>query len=174
MAAEMVGKKDSEIKTIQIEGFTIHIRSFSSFQITFVSDESLAPENLMHILELRFLKKYGETLLANWSLVSTFIPFRKILYDVIQNESDTKIDDSKSILPEKQLEANEIFEMPHHLQSTALAILSLQEGTINDIAEESKKDANLTKKNLLSLREMGFIGTKLANGKRKYFCSVEV
>ncbi|MFQ5980027.1 MAG: hypothetical protein ACE5OZ_17990 [Candidatus Heimdallarchaeota archaeon] len=172
MAAEMT-KKRSEIKSVQIEGFAYHIRSYGLFQVILVSDDPQAPENLIQTLGYRFMREYGEGLLDNWSLLGTFIPFKTVLHEVIQNESETIIDNSRSILPEKQLEPNEIFTLPHHLQTTALAILSLQEGTIKEIAEESRSDASRTETNLVSLREMGFIGIKETSGTRKYFCSIE-
>lgn len=133
IVAEMIITR-SEIKSVQIEGFEYHIRSFGLFQIILVSDDPQALENSIQVLGFRFMREYGEALLGTWSLLGTFIPFKKVLHEVIQNESETVIDDSKSILPEKQLEANEIFALPHHLQTTALAIISLQEGTIKEIA----------------------------------------
>ncbi|MFW9916958.1 MAG: hypothetical protein ACFFGZ_15230 [Candidatus Thorarchaeota archaeon] len=170
MAAEMTHKR-SLIKSIQIEGFAYHIRSFGFFSIIIATDSSEPPEDLIQTLGLRFMNDFGETLVGRWSLLSTFVPFKKILHEVIRNETTT-LDDSQSIEPAKKLDSAEIFSLPHHLQATALALVSLQEGTIEEIAQESEADPIVTEENLISLKEMGLIGRKTHNGETTFFCTV--
>ncbi|MHA2371039.1 MAG: hypothetical protein ACXADX_19660, partial [Candidatus Hodarchaeales archaeon] len=122
MAVEMTHER-SLIKSIQIEGFAYHIRSFGFFNVIIATDSPEPPEDLIQILGLRFMNDFGETLVGRWSLLSTFVPFRKVLHEVIQEETTTQ-DDSKSIEPTKKLDSAEIFNLPHHLQATALALVS--------------------------------------------------
>ncbi len=83
-----------------------------------------------------------------------------------------KMDSSKSIKPTKKLGTGEIFSLPHRLQSTALALVSLEEGRIQDIAEESGENLEITKKNLVILQKTGFIGVKQKDKLILYFCSL--
>lgn len=170
MADEMT-HKHSEIKSVQIEGFAYHIRSFGFCNIIIATDSVEAPEDLIQMLGLRFMNDFGETLVGRWSLLSTFVPFKKTLHEVIRKETSI-LDDSKSIEPTKKLDSAEIFSLPHHLHATALAMVSLQEGTVEEIAHESNADADVTEENLFSLKEMGLIGGKTHNGKMTFFCSI--
>ncbi len=71
-----------------------------------------------------------------------------------------------------KLSTGEIFNLPHHLQTTALAMVLLQEGTVNEITQESDNTLDVTQKNLATLYEMGFIGVKQKNGNTINFCLI--
>jgi len=58
------------------------------------------------------------------------------------------------------------------LQSTALAILALEEATTKEITKENRKNLKTTKRNLLALKKQGYIGTKRIEGKTIYFCTL--
>ncbi|MHA2365454.1 MAG: hypothetical protein ACXAC7_15970 [Candidatus Hodarchaeales archaeon] len=75
------------------------------------------------------------------------------------------------IKPTKLLNTGDIFGLPHHLHSTILALLSIEEGTIEEISQECESNSNETAKNLTSLQEMGFVGKKRTKGIVKFFCA---
>ena len=162
---------DSEMQSIEIEGLSYHIRSFGFFRVVLVTDVPKTPEDIIQMLGFRFINRYGETLMDWDSNISIFTPFKKTIHEIIQAETIT--DESKSIKPTKKLGTGEIFSLPSYLQKTALAMVSLEEGTVKEIAKESGEKVNLVKKNLTTLQEKGFIGTK-KHEKRKtiYFCLI--
>ncbi|MFX0116105.1 MAG: hypothetical protein ACFFB3_16260 [Candidatus Hodarchaeota archaeon] len=162
----------SEMKSIEIEGLSYHIRSFGFYRIVLVTDVLKTPEEMIQKLGMRFMKEFGEVLVDEVLNVplETFSPFKKTIYEIVTSETDT--DDLKSIKPTKMLTTDEIFGLPHHLQPTALAMVSLQEGTIEEIVIESGVGQDDTTKNLEGLREMGFIGVKIREGKTTFFCSL--
>ncbi|MHA2244141.1 MAG: hypothetical protein ACXADY_04175 [Candidatus Hodarchaeales archaeon] len=161
---------DSEMESIEIEGLSYHLRSFGFFRIVLVTDVPKTPEDIIQMLGLRFINEYGDVL-VNWdSNLIIFTPFKETIREIIQAETVT--DESKSIKPTKKLGTGEIFSLPHHLQSTALAMVSLEEGLITDIAIECGEKVDVTEKNLLTLQEMGFIGKKQKNGKTVFFSSI--
>ena len=160
----------SEMKSIEIEGLSYHIRSFGLYRIAVVTDVTKTPEDIIQTLGLRFMKEYGEVLLEQIYRPALFLPFKKTIHEIIQTVMVT--DDSKLITPAKKLSTGEIFGLPHHLQATALAMVSLQEGTVEEIAKESGNTPDVTKKNLVALNERGLIGIKQKNDKTMYFCSL--
>ncbi|MHA2495164.1 MAG: hypothetical protein ACXAEI_06735 [Candidatus Hodarchaeales archaeon] len=167
-----ITQERSEMKSIEIEGLSYHIRSFGTYRVVLVTDVLKTPEDMIIKLGMRFMKEYGEVLADEMLSVplDTFAPFKKTIYEVVTSETVT--DDMKSIKPTKMLSTGEIFSLPHYLQSTALAMISLQEADEAEIAEESGSDPDAAKKNLDELRELGFIGVKMRSGKTTYFCSI--
>lgn len=163
-------KARSEMRSIEIEGLSYHIRSFGLFRIVLVTDVPKTPVDIIQMLGLRFINEYGEVLMDWDSNLSIFTPFKKTIREIIQKETIT--DDSKYINPTKRLTPGNIFSLPHPLQSTALALLSLEEGSARDIAKESEKTIKITKENLISLQKMGYVGTKQKKGKTLYFCVI--
>lgn len=164
----------SEMKTMEIEGLSYHIRSFGLYRIVLVTDVPQTPENLIQILGLRFMKEHGERLLEQGErgkiFQSTiFEPFKQTIHEIFQ----TRIapGDLKSNPPTKKLNTGEIFSLPHQLHATALAVVTLKEGTIEEIAQESNSTLEDTSIHLSRLRKMGYIGTKLENGSLRYFCA---
>lgn len=171
VTAEMT-KNRSEMKSIEIEGLSYHIRSFGLYRIVLITNVLKTPEDMIQKLGMRFMKEYGEILVDEILTVplETFKPFRKTIQELITDETIT--DDLKSINPAKMLSTGEIFSLPHDFQSTALAMVALQEGTVEEIAAESGNDADKTAEFLDGLRGMGFIGVKMREGKTTYFCSI--
>ncbi|MHA2225427.1 MAG: hypothetical protein ACXAC8_09495 [Candidatus Hodarchaeales archaeon] len=169
MTTEMT-RGDSELRTIEIEGLSYHIRSFGLIRIVLVTDVPKIPEEIIQILGLRFMNEYAEILMDWDSNLNTFIPFKSTINEILQMETVT--DESKSIKPTKKLGTGEIFSLPHHLQSTALALVSIEEGCIEDIAKECGEDVIDIKRNLTVLQKEGFIGRKEKEGKTYYFCSI--
>lgn len=169
IAAEMTQKK-AVMKSVEIEGLSYHIRSFGLVRIVLVTNVPKTPEEIMQTLGLRFINEYGDVLTQAEFDLTTFNPFRKTIQEIMKQL--VGYDESKSIKPSKRLNTGEIFSLPHHLQSTALALVTLEEGTINDIALESGEKANVIKKNLATLKEKGFIGIKKRKKKTVYFCTI--
>ncbi len=169
MAAEMTQSK-SEMKTIEIQGLCYHIRSFGLIRIVLVSNLPRTPDDILQALGLRFMKQYGEALLDWDSNLNVFLPFKDTIQEIM--EQRTTVDGSRSIIPSKKLSPSEIFNLPHHLQATALATISLERATIQEIAQETEeKSLQTAQTNLSSLLELGFIGKTKKKEKYIYFCS---
>ncbi|MFX1514134.1 MAG: hypothetical protein ACFFCQ_16275 [Promethearchaeota archaeon] len=167
--ATEVTETRSEMKSIEVEGLSYHIRSFGLYRIVLVTDVPKFPDDIIQTMGLRFMKEYGETLLDDLYSKKTFAPFKETIAEIIGAEMVT--DDSKSIKPAKMLSTGEIFSLPHQLHPTALALVSLEEGTVEEIAQESDLSPEETRENLIVLKEMGFIGVKQKKDKTTYFCS---
>ncbi|MHA2365723.1 MAG: hypothetical protein ACXAC7_17325 [Candidatus Hodarchaeales archaeon] len=169
VASEMT-HSNSEMKSVEIEGLSYHIRSFGFYRVVLVTDLPKTPEDIMQTLGLRFMKEYGDHLVNGIINLAVFKPFKKTIQEIVAE--DTTIDDSKSLKPSKKLSTGEIFSLPHHLHSTALAMISLKEATIDIIAKESGNTSEATVENLTSLGEKGFIGKKTSGGETLFFCSL--
>ncbi|UCG03243.1 MAG: hypothetical protein JSW11_04480 [Candidatus Heimdallarchaeota archaeon] len=169
MAKDMA-KQDTEMKSVEIEGLSYHIRSFGLIRIVLVTNVPKTPEDIIQTLGLRFINEYGDILTQAEFNSSVFSPFKDTIQDIMKQL--VGYDESKSIKPSKRLNTGEIFSLPHHLQATALALVTLEEGTVSDIALESGEETEIIEKNLATLKEKGFIGTKMRKKKTVYFCTI--
>jgi hypothetical protein len=170
VAMEM-SKGNSEMKTIEIEGLSYHFRSFGFYRVVLVTDVSKRPESVIQTVGLRFMKEFGEEIEEDQFDKLSSDRFRKILFEIIGK--DFASDESKLIRPTKKFGTGEIFDLPHKLQSTALALLSLQEGTMDEIAIESGLNRDEIQENLFSLQELGYVGNRSKNGNILFFCSLD-
>jgi hypothetical protein len=166
---EMI-KNKSELKSIELEGFSFHIRSFGLIRIIVVTDIPKNPQELIQILGFRFIKEYGEPLLSIDRESNISNPFTETIHEVLSE--NIILDDSKSIPPSLKLSTGDIFNLPHYLQAIALAIVSLQEGTLEEIVIESGENLEIAKKSLLTLQQLGYIGISQRDGIKRYYCSL--
>ena len=165
-----MAKEDTEMKSVEIEGLSYHIRSFGLIRIVLVTNVPKTPEDIIQTLGLRFINEYGDVLIQTEFNLNVFSPFKNTIQDIMKQL--VGYDESKSIKPSKRLNTGEIFSLPHHLQATALALVTLEEGTISDIALESGEEMNIIEQNLATLKEKGFIGIKKRKKKTVYFCTI--
>lgn len=163
-------QKQAVMKSVEIEGLSYHIRSFGLVRIVLVTNVPKTPEEIMQTLGLRFINEYGDVLTQEKFNLNTFNPFKSTIQEIMKRL--VGYDESKSIKPSKRLNTGEIFGLSHHLQATALALVTLEEGTIKEIAQESGEKAKVIKKNIATLKEKGFIGTKKEKKKTIYFCTI--
>jgi hypothetical protein len=161
---------DAENSSIEIEGLSYHTRSFGSFRIVIVTDVPDNPGEIVQTIGLRFINNFGDILTQRDFNLNLFKPFKKEIHEIISKE--TVIDESKSIKPALKLRTAEIFCLPNQLQSTALALVSIEKGTIEDIVRETGDHITKTEKDLEKLQHMGFVGVKQVNGETTYFCSL--
>ncbi|OLS22374.1 MAG: hypothetical protein HeimC3_31160 [Candidatus Heimdallarchaeota archaeon LC_3] len=159
----------SEMKSIEIEGLSYHFRSFGLYRVVLVTDVPTRPESVLQTVGLRFMNKYGEKIDSGKLDNNELIEFKKSIYEIVGKEYYS--DESKLIKPTKKFSTGEIFNLPHHLQSTALAMISIEEGTIEEIARESGLKSGEVNENLISLQNLGYIGNRKKDGMIKYFCS---
>jgi len=170
MASAMTSQ-EQELESVIIEGLSYHIRSFGMIRIVLVTDVPRSPEETIQTLGLRFMKEYGE-ILVDWdSNLNIFNPFRNVIREIIGEDKSGII-----LNPIKKLNTGEIFNLPHLLQPTALALLSIGEGTVQEITEEINRNAPLdsleVRKTLRKLQELGYIGIKYLEGNNIYFCTI--
>ncbi|MFW9855635.1 MAG: hypothetical protein ACFFFG_11270 [Candidatus Thorarchaeota archaeon] len=159
----------SELNTIVVDNLSYHFKTFGRYQIVLVSDISKSPENVLKRIGLRFMKEYGEKLLEGDLNNQTFTPFIKTIREVVQEES--YIDNLKMIDPTEKFSPKVLYELPNSLRTVAVTMITLKEGNLDQIAEESGKDVDETKNLLFSLQELGLIGKRITNGNAIYFCS---
>ncbi|MFX0211278.1 MAG: hypothetical protein ACFFDT_35180 [Candidatus Hodarchaeota archaeon] len=167
--ASEISKKQSEINNIKINNLSYHFKSFGKYQIVLVTDLSKTPENVLQKLGLRFMKEHGEKLLEGISDQTVFEPFINTINEVVREEFFT--DDLKLINPTKKFSPVEIYHLPTYLQSTALAMITLKEGSVEQIATESGSNLRDTEQYLQVLQKMGLIGRKITEDGSIYFCS---
>lgn len=156
-----------EMKTIESEGLAYHIRSFGLYLIALITDLNKEPDDLIQELGLRFMKMYGEEMLGNTSRIDRFYPFKNIIREILGKS----FDETNSLKPSKVLNTKEIFELSGELKPVALALISLGEATIDEIANESNLDEIETEQRLTQLQVKGYIGKKERNNQIFYFCS---
>ena len=159
----------SGLKSIKIDNLSYHFKSFGQYQIVLVTDLPETPENILHRLGIQFMKDFGEQLIKDSLDLNTFQPFSDTINEIVREE--LTIDNSKMIIPTKKFSSGELYQLPSHLQPTALAMIALKEGNVEEIASESEKSIEDTVDNLESLQNMGLIGKKVTNDHVSYFCS---
>jgi hypothetical protein len=160
----------SDVKTFEVEGLTYHFQSFDFFSVVLVTSSAESPQEYLHQLGLRFMKKYGEVFLSGGKSIdsSQFENFKKDVDDILGEIVDV----SSSINPTKKLSTAEIFSLPRVTQKVALALLQLEEGSVDEIAMETNLDTANVQLILDKLIEIGFIGQKTRNQKNFYFCTL--
>ena len=163
-------KKDSEMNSLEIEGLSYHIKSFGVIRIVLVTDVPKLPKEIVQMLGFRFINEYGDVLTQTDYNINIFNQFKDIIREIIPQKPDD--DDSLVIEPAVILGTWEIFNLPVHLQKTALTLISLVKCTIEDIAQESRETLADIERNLNTLLKMGFIGKRQINGETTYFCSI--
>jgi hypothetical protein len=168
VASEMSKKEDAEINSIMIDSLSYHFKSFGQYQVVLVTDLPESPDTILQKIGLRFMKEYGETLLNGSLDRKKFIPFIASINEIVKEEMIT--DDAKMINPTKKFSTGELYQLPEELQPTALAMISLKEGNVQQIAEESGKNLKETLWHLEKLQEIGLIGKKMTDDPI-YFCS---
>lgn len=156
-----------EMKTIESEGLAYHIRSFGLYLIALITDLNKEPDDIIQELGLRFMRMYGEQILENGSRVDKFYPFKDIIREVLGKTYD----ETASIKPSKVLNTKEVFELPSELKPVALAILTLGEGTLEEISKETELSLEDTKLLVQLLQKKGYLGKKEQNNKVLYFSS---
>lgn len=164
-------EKDTEISSVEIKGLSFHIRSFGLFRIVLVTEIPKNPQEIMQVLGFRFINEYGNVLMQTDYNLSIFDQFKETIEEIFPDKKI--IDKSKLIKPTVKLSVGEIFNLPTHLQKTALTLISLQKASIEDIVQESGDNFTDAEKNLTSLQNMGFVGQKQINGKILFFCSIK-
>ncbi|MFX0208005.1 MAG: hypothetical protein ACFFDT_18610 [Candidatus Hodarchaeota archaeon] len=165
-----VTESTAQIGSIEIGGLSYHVRSFGPIRVVLVTNVPKSPENIIQRLGLRFIRKYRDILMETKYNSNIFTPFKEIISEIIEEE--VYIDEPESKDPLKPLGPEAIFNLPHHLQSTALTLVSLKEGTLDEITQEGSENADNTLSNLTSLQEMGYIGLKIKNGKKIYYRAI--
>ncbi|MHA1982808.1 MAG: hypothetical protein ACW967_00540 [Candidatus Hodarchaeales archaeon] len=169
VTSELTSQK-SELNSIIIENLSYHFKSFGDFRIVLVTNLQEEPTNLMHMLGLRFLKEYGEQIIDLGVFdESDFVHFKLVMKELISR--DLSIDESSTINPSIKFTTGEIYGLESAIRPTALALISLREGTVNQIAKESGLDEEITNNNLDHLQEKGLVGKKNHKGEIKFFCS---
>ncbi|MHA2247564.1 MAG: hypothetical protein ACXADY_21630 [Candidatus Hodarchaeales archaeon] len=162
-------KKDPEINSFEIEGLSYHVKSFGLIRIVLVTGIPKYPEEIAQMLGFRFINEFGDILMQTDYTLKIFSRFKDSIREIIPKVT---IDDESTVrTPTVMLGTWDIFNLPIHIQKTTLALISLDKGTIEDIAQESGENIADIENSLTILLKMGFIGEKKINSKTTYFFS---
>ena len=144
------------------------MRSFGFYSVILVTDLTKGPGNIIQELGFRFMKRYGENMLDKATRLDKFSPFKETIREIIGLQS---YDESGSIKPSKILNTKDIFELPVDLQPIALAMISIGEGTVSQIAKESEVEINELQQKLIQLQKLGYVGKKTKDESTLFFCT---
>lgn len=162
----------AEIDSVEVEGLSFHVRSFGLIRIVLVTSTPKSPEEIIQIVGFRFINEYSDVLMRTDYRTDVFETFKETIREIVP---ETVIsDESKSIEPTIKLGTGEIFGLPTRLQKTALSMVSLRTGTLEDIVQESGDNITDVEQDLNTLQKMGFVGIKQSNGKTTYYCSTKI
>lgn len=159
----------NDMKTIESQGLVFHVRSFGSFSVIVVTNLSKAPTDVIQEIGLSFLKDYGEDLLETETGSKTYDSFQKTLKNIIAFYT---FDETNSLMPFRSLSPQEIFDLPAELQQVALTVLSMGEGTIEQIKEEIKVNISNLAERLEKLQKLGYLGKKVTVTNTIFFCAI--
>ena len=159
----------NEIKTIEVEGLAYHIRNFGFFNVVIVTNFGEQAGAILQDIGFRFMKQFSEDLLETDTRLDKFLSFRSVLEELIDFYS---FDKSQSIKPTKVLNTKDIYDLPYDLQPVALTMLSLGEGTVKEIANESNIKIKDLQVRLERLQNLGYIGKKEKKKEKEaiFFC----
>ncbi|MHA1976787.1 MAG: hypothetical protein ACW98I_07820 [Candidatus Hodarchaeales archaeon] len=170
LAADVTVQKSWEMKSIGIERIFYHTKSFGPFNVVIVTNTQNGPENLLQTIGLRFMNTHAKELVRDFLVdLRVFEPFKEIVQEIVQGEN--LIDESSQLKPTKRFSVAGIFDLSSDLQATALALITLEEGTLEELSKESGESLAETENSLRTLQKMGFIGRKAREGKQIYFYS---
>ena len=117
------------------------------------------------------MKEHGECVLDIGVISdSDFKSFKRVIKEIIME--GFIVDESNLINPTKKFSTGELYILDSTLQQTAIALIALKEGTINEIAQESGLTIEVTSTHIHQLQEKGLIGEKFFEEEIKYFCSI--
>jgi hypothetical protein len=167
--ASEITQSNTELHSITIDNLTYHFKSFGQFQIVLVTDFPKSPDNILRKLGIRFMKEHGEELMDQPADLKIFKPFTKTINEVIKAEMNT--DDTRKINPLKKFNNRELYQLPENLQSTALALITLKEATVDEISQESGVNSKNTALFLKKLQDRGLIGEKVNKDSKVFFCT---
>ncbi|PWI46767.1 hypothetical protein CEE45_15170 [Candidatus Heimdallarchaeota archaeon B3_Heim] len=170
LAADVTTQKSWEMKSIGIERLFYHTKSFGPFNVVIVTNTPKSPENLLQTIGLRFMKEHHKELVIDFLVdLRIFDSFKEIIQNIVKEEN--LVDESGQLKPTKRFSVGGIFDLSSELQSTALALIALEEGTLEAISEESGNSQLETVNSLNILQKMGYIGRKKKEGKQIFFYS---
>ena len=166
MTSEFLSKDDS-INVIHLNNVFYHIRSFGVFNTVIVTNSPHSPDNTLETLGFKFLKLFNED-----NIKTEKIELFKDSIPAILKNHGFSIDETNSVTPAEKLTTGVIYNLPKELKKVALAVLTLNEGSIHDISEETGFSKDVTKFKLEELLKQGYLGKKLINKNEVYFCSI--
>lgn len=169
MSEDLTQQKGAAEK-LNLSGLIYHLRNYGDFMVVIVTNADNAPAKILDNIGWRFLQDYGEEL-DQWKGNQTiFEDFRDIIHNIVHKY----IDSSRTVDPNKKLDTATIFTLPKEIQSTALAIATLEKATISEVAEEIQGDPSKVEENLLILHKDGYIGKRVRDkdGEQYFFCTV--
>jgi hypothetical protein len=98
-----------------------------------------------------------------------FDTFKQTIQEILQEQN--LVDESGQIKSTKRLSVGGIFDLSIDLKATALALITLEEGTLEEISKESGESPLQTVNFLNELQKMGYIGRREKEGKQVFFYS---
>ncbi len=168
--SEDLTKREGAAEKLSLSGLVYHIRTFSDFMVVLVTDADSPPAKVIDSIGWRFMQLYGEEI-ERWGGNQTiFEEFRGVINSIVKKH----IDKSRSVDPNKRLDTATIYLLPKEIQSTALAIATLEKATVSQVAEEVNQELADVEKHLITLQKEGYIGIRDQDGELLYFCTASI
>lgn len=158
----------NDMKTLGVQGVVYHIRSFGFFNVILVTNENKDPIDIIQEIGLSFMKDFGEDMLDEKIRVDKYYSFKDTIKKIVGIHS---FDESHSLIPTKKLSPQEILSIPKDLQKLSLIMLSISEGTIENIKKESNGSIDNLEGKIEQLQQLGYIGKKMVKNIPVFFCT---
>ena len=160
---ETTGSTVDEVRSGDIYYLIKYINPIFVIMVT-SSRENAA--QLVETIALRFVKMYGKVL-QYWNGHLIFDDFKYVLDEILQMKGTHE---EKILLePDKVLDSVAIVSLNASCQKTALALIEMKRGTVNDIAKNANLPIDSVKTDLKLLIKMGYVGKIVSNGIEWYF-----
>ena len=153
--------KEGVRKFVSEEGKNFILQDFSSFLVVIAGNLDQDEELILEKIGMRFLSKFGDKI-DKWQKgnIGILKSFEQDLNKIL-NVSDIQVNTTEKSLIQKvdepYLDSLTIISLPKNLQKTALALLTLRNANLEEIAKETKRNSEEEKTCLDELIQMGYI-----------------
>ncbi|MHA1945564.1 MAG: hypothetical protein ACXAC6_01055 [Candidatus Hodarchaeales archaeon] len=170
LSADVTSQKTWGMETLGMGRLFYHTKSFGPFNVFIVTNTPKGHENLLRTIGLRFMREHHQEVVHDYfGDLRIFDTFKQTIQEILQEQN--LVDESGRIISTKRFSVGEIFDLAIDLQATALALITLEEGTLEEISKESGESPIQTVNSLNELQKMGFIGRREKEGKQVFFYS---
>lgn len=148
-------------KFISEEGSNFIIKDFSSFLVVVSGDLKVDEEIILEKIGLKFLSKFGNRIdswqSGNIGILKTFENDLNKILNITSDNNTSRLLPKNQKVDEPFLDSLTIINLPKELQKTALALLSIKSGTVEQVSMETNRSANQEKEFLEQLANLGYV-----------------
>ena len=170
LAKDVTSQKTWEVETLGMGRLFYHTKSIGTFSVFMVTNDPKCPEDLLQTIGLRFMREHPHEVIDDYyGDFGIFKEFQQMITDLLKEKK--VIDESRHLKSTRRFSVGGIFDLPSDLQAAALALITLKEGTLEEISKECGESSLQTVNALNQLQKMGYIGRREKGGKQLFFYS---